>query len=61
MDLDLESTYHPVQESLPLLKTKVVLGGSNGGNSPVAQPDWERRLGQKNREYDVKPQVVELN
>eukprot|EP00435_Cladocopium_sp_Y103_P071429 s436_g37.t1 len=31
-------------ESLPLLKTKVVLGGSNGGESPVAQPDWERQI-----------------
>lgn len=32
------------QESLPLLKTKVVLGGSNGRESPVAQPDWERQI-----------------
>lgn len=33
------------QESLPLLKTKVVLGGSNGAiGSPIAQPDWERCL-----------------
>ena len=34
------------QESLPLLKTKVVLGGSNGG-SPMAQPDWERPFAQQ--------------
>lgn len=34
------------QESLPLLKTKVVLGRANGADSPVShsQPDWERQI-----------------